>query len=278
MKRFLYIIKISLSLFFLLGSLLIYYLLFFSSKERRFSFAERTQGQNLSQKIFNVLIFQDPKFSDAYFEKSVAHNKRGNYDEGFKLLNKAVELDPKLHLGYRGWLKYHKVKDYNGCISDLKKLDSLTPNFVDAPWGDNIHYVLGLAYKGLQKNDLALLEFNKALMHDDSSFVNTNLFLHKGIICYQGEKFEEALRNFEAYRKINYNNVTPEYCYWKGKVFNALQKNDSTLILLKQSKELYLKGYKNKDIYNEVQDELYLSDIEQLLNKLNDHENTRTVN
>lgn len=243
------------------------YLLFFSDKEKRFSFAENTQGQYLSQKIFDILIFQNQDYSDAYFEKSVAHNKRGDYHEGFKLLNKAVEIDPKLHLGYRGWLKYHKLKDYKGSIDDLRRLDSLTPNFVDSPWGDNIHYVLGLSYKGLKQYDLALKEFDKNIETEkDSSWVIPNTFLYKGIIFYQKDQFNEAINNFEAYRKLNSNSLTPEYCYWKGKIFKVLKKNDSALKLLKQSKELYLKGYKNKNVYNEVQDEVYLSDIEVEIN------------
>ncbi len=252
----------------LIGITFIAYLLLLSPKEKRFSYAEHFQGKYLSQTIFDILIFQNSDYSDAYFEKSVAYNKRGEYAEGFRLLNKAVDLDPQSHLGYRGWLKYHKLKDYHGCIKDLRKLDSLTPNFVDAPWGENIHYLLGLANKGLDQNERALIEFDKALMHDDSSFVNFNLFLHKGIIYYQKEQFQDAFNNFEAYKKANYNRATPEYYYWKSKVFRALQKNDSSLYFLVQSKELYLEGYKSRDVYNELQDELYLSEIQSEINSL----------
>ena len=261
MKKIVLIIKIIFSVLFLLGIFFIYYQLFFAPKEKRFSFAEHTQGQYLSQKMFDILIFQNPNYSNAYFEKSVAFNKRGDYAKGFELLNEAVELEPKLHLGYRGWLKYHKVKDYQGSIDDLKRLDSLTPNFVDAPWGDNIHYVLGLSYKGLKQYNLALKEFDKSIETEkDSSWVNPYVFLYKGIIYNELEEYEGALKNLNVYLKQNYNN-SPDAYFHKGIAFKQLNKIDSAQNCFIKSEELFNKGYKIKDMYNEVQDELYLSDI-----------------
>ncbi|WP_077399122.1 tetratricopeptide repeat protein [Cellulophaga omnivescoria] len=270
MKRLLFIIKIIFSVLFLLGTFFICYLLFFAPKKKRFSFAEQTQGQYLSQKTFDILIFQNPNYSDAYFEKSVAFNKRGDYAKGFELLNEAVELKPKLHLGYRGWLKYHKVKDYQGSIDDLKRLDSLTPNFVDAPWGDNIHYVLGLSYKGLKQYKIALDEFDRSIETEkDSSWVNPYVFLYKGIIYNKLEKYEVAIKNLNVYLKQNYNN-SPEAYFHKGIAFKKLNDLDSSKVCFKKSIELFNKGYKIKDIYNEVQDELYLSDIIEELKYFNE--------
>ena len=261
MKRLLFIIKIIFSVLLLFEIFFICYLLFFAPKVKRFSFAEHNQGQYLSQKTFDILIFQNPNYSNAYFEKSVAFNKRGEYEKGFELLNKAVELDPKLHLGYRGWIKLRKLKDYQGCINDLKKLDSLTPNFVDAPWGENIHYLLGQSYKELKKYDLALKEFDKNLKTEkDSSWVDPNLFLYKGIIYNKLKEYEKAIRNLDVCLGQNHNN-SPEAYFHKGIAFKKLNNLDSAKICFKKSEELFNKGYKINDIYNEVQDELYFSDI-----------------
>ena len=261
MKKVLFIIKIIFSSLFIFVVLAIFYLMFFSPKEKRFVFAEHLQGKFLSQKIFDILVSQDPKYSEAYFEWSVAYNKRGDYEKGFELLDKAVELDPKLHLGYRGWLKFHKIKDYQGSINDLKRLDSLTPNFIDTPWGENIHYILGLSFKGLKKYTLALKEFDENLKTEkDSSWVDPNLFLYKGIIYIDIGDFDKAIKNFDACLNNN-NNNSPEAYFHKGIVFKQLNKMDSAKICFKKSEELFNKGYKLNDVYNEVQDELYLSDI-----------------
>ena len=234
---------------------------FFLEKEKRFKIAESYQGSYVSQAMFNILTYQYPNYSDAYFEQSVAFNKRGDYEKGFKLLNQAVELDPKLHLGYRGWLKLHKIKDYEGCIIDLHKLDSLTPNFVDAPWGDNIHHVLGLAYKGLKNYESALNEFDKNIeTESDSSWVNPNTFLYKGIIFNELGEYDKAILNFNACLDNN-DNFSVDAFFHKGISFKKLNMLDSAKVNFKKSMKLFNDGYKMKDVYNEVQDELYLTDI-----------------
>ncbi len=261
MRRIIYFLKVALSLIFLSVIVLIVYFFFFSPKEKRFLMAEHSQGLYMSQIIFDILIFQDSDDSNSYFEKSVAFNKRGDYAEGFRLLNKAVELKPDWHLGYRGWLRLVKVKDYEGSIKDLKRLDSLTPNFVDSPWSNNIHYLLGLSYKGLNEYSNALNEFDKAINSEkDSSLVNHNTYLYKGIILKGRFKYYEALKNFDACIKYNYGNSAEAY-YQKGLVYRNINKLDSAKVNFEKSLESFNKGYKHKDIYNEVLDELYLSDI-----------------
>lgn len=261
MKKILKFSKILLSIVFTILTVLIIYFFLFSSKDKRFSLAEHSQGSYFSQTLFDILIFQDKKDSNSFFEKSVAYNKRGDYSKGFELLNKAVELKPDLHLGYRGWLRLVKIKDYRGCIKDLKRLDSLTPNFTDYPWSENIYYLIGLSYKGLNLNDEALEEFDRAINSvKDSSLVNPNLFLHKGLIFKKRENYNEAILNFNTCLKFNYYN-SPEAYYQKGLVFNKINQPDSAKINFKKSLTLFNKGYTSEDKYNEVQDELYLSDI-----------------
>ncbi|MFL0082025.1 hypothetical protein V2647_10245 [Tenacibaculum maritimum] len=261
MRKALLIIKIIFSTLVIISIIGICYLMLFSSKEKRLSQASHFQGVYFSQKMFDVLIFQDSNQEDVYFEKSIPYNKRGDYAKGFKLLNKAVEINPKMHLGYRGWLRLVKLKDYKGCINDLKRLDSLTPDFVDAPWGENIHYLLGLAYKGLNINQLALIEFDKSIKSEkDTSWVNPNVFLQKGIIYNKIKDYNNALINLNVCLSLN-NYNSPEAYFHKGISFKKLNKTDSAKICFKKAEQLYNKGYKNSDIYNEVQDELYLSDI-----------------
>ncbi|WP_298501923.1 hypothetical protein [uncultured Maribacter sp.] len=80
-------------------SAVILYFIALAPKEKRFEIAGNSQGTYLSQTMFNILRFQNPDYSDAYFEQSVPFNKRGEYAKGFQLLDKAVELEPLKHLG-----------------------------------------------------------------------------------------------------------------------------------------------------------------------------------
>lgn len=269
MKKILFVSKAFLSVVFLIGIFLIFNFFLFSSKEKRYSFAEHYQGLYISQKLFDILIFQNPEDSNLYFEKSVAFNKRGEYSKGFHLLDKAVHLNPELHLGYRGWLKLVKLKDYQGSIKDLTRLDSLTPNIVDYPWANNIHFLLGISYKGLNNYNRAIQEFNKAInSQKDSSWVNHNLYLYKGIILKEQGKYTDAIANFNACLEGCYKQ-SPEAHYQKALVFKSLEKFDSAKISLNKSLELFNNGYKHKDIYNEVSNELYLSDILLAMGSLN---------
>src|SRR5690606_35142215 len=93
---------------------------------------------------YEKAIEYDQDNSDAWMERSVSFNKAGDFHKGFEYLDKAVELDPKLHLGYRGWIRLRKMRDYDKALADFDRLDSLTPNFVDA----NIDFLRGECYFG----------------------------------------------------------------------------------------------------------------------------------
>ena len=218
----------------------------------------------ISQKIFDVLISKYPSESKYYFEKSVPYNKRGNYLIGFNLLNKAVDLDAKSHLGYRGWLRLNKLKDYSGALQDFKTLDSLTPKFIDAPWGENIYYLKGICYLGLKEYTNASKEFDKYIKSEkDSSWVNPNMFLYKGIAKSKLGDHKNAKLNFIACLKYN-KNCTEAYYYYGE---NLLKKKsfDSAKLMLNSAHDLISKGIKNKDVYNEVMYEIYPSDVEEKL-------------
>ena len=119
MKIFFKILKYIISVLLLVYMVGLAYLLFLSPKEVRFNFASHLQGEYISQKVFDILIYQYPDYSDAYFEKSVPFNKRGDYAKGFELLDKAVELDPDIHLGYRGYMKLRFLRDYDAALAVL---------------------------------------------------------------------------------------------------------------------------------------------------------------
>src|SRR5882757_2487796 len=65
--------------------------------------ASMRQGSRESQEQFDRAISLCPKLAFAYFEKAVPYLKRGQLTVWKTLIDKAVELDPVLYLGYRGW-------------------------------------------------------------------------------------------------------------------------------------------------------------------------------
>ncbi|MBG7610769.1 tetratricopeptide repeat protein, partial [Polaribacter sp. BAL334] len=111
-----------------------------------------TEKSNLmvSAHQYEKAIEYDQNNSDAWMERSVSYNKSGDFKQGFEYLNKAVELNPTSHLGYRAWIRLRKIRDYDKALADFDRLDSLTPNFVDAPWGENIDFLRGECYFGIK--------------------------------------------------------------------------------------------------------------------------------
>ena len=63
----------------------------------------------------------ESKNSDDYMEYSVVKfNKAGDFHTGFIYLNKAVELNATSHLGYRGWIRLRKIRDYDNALSEAE--------------------------------------------------------------------------------------------------------------------------------------------------------------
>lgn len=269
MKTFLKVLQILFSIAFVFYTILIVYFLFFSPKEKRFQIAEGLQGTYLSQTIFDILIWQYPDFSNAYMEKSVAFNKRGEYAQGFSILNQAVDIDPSNHLGYRGWLRLVKLKDYVGAIYDLERLDSLTPDFEDYPWGENIHYLLGICYNGLGNFERAKYEYRLYFnSQKDSSYLNSMAFVYYGNILLEQDSLKEANHLFNTALKIDKYRI--EAYYSKGLYFKKINELDSANTNFKKALKLFDDGYKNQDLYNEVFQEIYKNEIEtELVNSQN---------
>src|SRR5262245_44607779 len=70
------------------------------------------QGARDSQEEFDKAIALCPKLDYAYFEKAVPYLKRGDLKSWKVMIDKAVELDPSTHLGYRAWCRYQFARDY----------------------------------------------------------------------------------------------------------------------------------------------------------------------
>ena len=70
------------------------------------------QGSRESQILFDSVVAVCPTFDVAYMEKAVPYLKRGDFATWRIWIDKAVALNPKEHLGYRGWCRYQFLRDY----------------------------------------------------------------------------------------------------------------------------------------------------------------------
>ncbi len=265
MKIFIKIIKVIFTILLFAYSIAIIYLIALAPKEKRFKIAEHSQGFYLSQTMFDILIFQNANYSDAYFEKSVAFNKRGEYAKGFELLDKAVKLDPKLHLGYRGWMKLRKLRDYENALRDFNKLDSLTPNFVDSPWGEDIDFLRGECYYGKKNYKKAIELFNRNIKNQKEDWADIHTFVYLGLCEYELGNYKKAISEFKRGLKQSENLCEAHF---------GIAKSYKELGQMDKAKEFLLKAeeniaYKRDDVYNEFLNEIYLSEILEFKQQLN---------
>ena len=264
MKKLVFVFKIVLSVVF---TVCIVYFSFqhLKSKDKiaRFKFASEHQGSLKSQEVFKELIQEFPEYSDAYFEYSVAFNKRGDFANGFKLLNKAVALNPNLHIGYRGWLRLRKLRNYDNALKDFEVYDQQTPNATDYPWGENIHYLKGECYYGKKEYVKAINEFLQALNIDQEN-ADIHNYIYLGLCYSQLNEKEEAVLQFNKVLRLY--KETCEADYYLAKIyFDTNEFEKAKAHVLQAEKNI---AYKRKDPYNEFLDEVYVSEIIALKNKI----------
>jgi tetratricopeptide (TPR) repeat protein len=229
--------------------------LYFWNKERV------KTAKDLSQKIENF----ESNDSDEYMEYSVRLNKSGDFENGFKYLNKAVELNPPSHLGYRGWIRLRKMRDYDKALIDFDRLDSLTPNFVDSPWGEGIDFLRGECYYGKKEYKKAIELFNLNIKNNKEDWVDIHTFVYLGLCEYELGNYEKAISEFK--RALNQFEYTPEPYFGMAKAYQKLGE-------IKKAKENILKAennihYKRDNVYNEFLSEIYLSEILEFKQQLN---------
>lgn len=202
--------------------------------------------------------------SKEYMEYSIRFNKAGNFEEGFKYLNKAVEMDPKAHLGYRGWIRLRKLRDYNNALLDFDRLDSLTPNFNDAPWGEEINFLRGECYYGKKDYKKATQYFLSSIKNQSEEWADVQSFVYLGLCELQLKNYENAIRHFET--GLEQSKYVSEAYFGIAKAYKNMgnpEKAKKNIILA----EKYIK-YKRDDIYNEFLNEIYVSEIIDFKHKL----------
>ncbi len=207
-----------------------------------------------NSKVIEAFESQD---SNEYMEYSVHLNKAGDFENGFKYLNKAVELDPVQHLGYRGWIRLRKIRDYDKALEDFDRLDSLTPNFVDAPWGEDIDFLRGECFYGKNQYQKAIELFSRSIKNQKEDWADVHSFVYLGLCEYELGNYEKAITEFK--RALRQTEYIPESYFGMARAYKKLgQIEQAKEYILKAEKDI---AYKREDVYNEFLNEIYLSEI-----------------
>jgi len=225
---------------------------------------ESAQGTKASQEQFDRAIELCPSFDYAYFEKAVPYLKRGDFVTWKELIDKAVELNPTRHLGYRGWCRYQFVRDYMGAIRDFEKLDSLSGHNIGYSINGDYHLNVAkaLCYKAIGQKVKALEIIEKQLSEKDYR-PWTYDYLHLGVLKMETGDTEGAIEYLK--KSIEYNDYLAEPYYYLAIIYKKKNSIEEYRVNIERAKTYYLKGYKRFDPYTQPLDKVYLADIEREL-------------
>lgn len=207
---------------------------------------------------------RDSVTAEDYRHWSVQNTKNGNYAIAINKLEKAMRLNPKEVSAYYGWVLLYYYRDYEKALKILEQNDAYTPNFPDAPMGEDIHYLKGLCYIQMKHYEKALSEFNTYINNLSAThgedFVDVYTFVQKGRCLTQLGKYNEAINSYKKAIKY-YENCTEAY-YFMGLTQLEMNENDSACLNLNTALNMINKGYKSSDTYVEYFHEIYPQQIE----------------
>lgn len=232
------------------------------------------QGTVPQQHLLIEALKFDSTNGDTWREKGVPYLKRGMAVEFEEHYKNAVQYNPTVWTGWRGYIYLFFYRDYERAISDFDMTDSITPDLVDYPQALSVDYLRALCYLQINKLDTSIALFEKHLVYErkisGEPYIMPQAYLYKGIAQFKKTDFVGALNSFESGLKLNPTNA--DLLFWKAKaISNTKGKALSLLILAEAEKQLKL-GNRNTRPYVEEFYVTYQSDIIKAREKLNNHQ------
>lgn len=211
------------------------------------------------QEFLDEAIKIDSTYDNAYKSKSIAYLKSGDFLSWKPLIDKAVELNPKMHLGYRGWCRYQFFRDYKGAIKDIERFENIIKGDVGYCQNGDYHLKIAKAicYKAIGEKDKAVKIIEDYLANNNESDLFN--FYHLGVLYFEKGDYKKALENFKNQEK---NNDLAENQYYTSLCYKKLNDNKKYQKAILKSVEMYKEGYKMVDPYTHHYDKVYLSEIE----------------
>ena len=224
------------------------------------------QGTEEFQNGIIDAIHIDSTYDEAIRELSIAYLKRGYPHEWKKRIDKAVELNPIIWQGYRGYNYLWFYRDYKRAIADFDATDTLNPNFIDQPQGHSVDYWRGIAYLGLKDYKNSLHYFNKYIDTETKEWgediVEVTGFLYRGIALYDTGKYDKALEDFDKLLKYN-RGQSADSKYYKALILKNTEPSNAKSLIASAIVD-FKNGYYNQRPYVETLRQIYLEDLENL--------------
>lgn len=220
-------------------------------------------GSPQSQYYLEKSLKADPTYARAWNQMAQPHLRKGEFAKGFKMLDEAVRLNKLEFIGLRGCAKLYYLHDSDGALKDLIELDSMTPNFTDAPWGKDIYYHMGIAEKLKGNLNGALNYFDFSISNTTKErgedWVDVKVFLYRGLVHMEVGNYELALKDFD--KGILYFDKFTEAYFYKGQCYIKLNDRVKACEYFNKAKYYFEAGYTYSNQMYAMTEEVLFDDI-----------------
>lgn len=191
-----------------------------------------------------------PNDAELWREVATSHFKAGEYAPAITYINKAVELDPKSWLGYRGFMKCIFMKDYANAIQDFKQAIDLKNGYYQMDHA--YHFYIAISYLKINQLDSAdrYMAQSLALQKSQGSASGHHLdWFYWGLIKHQQKDYNKAIEYYDI--ALAQFSQFPDPLYYKALILRQKKKQNEAVELLEKATEALKIGYKiNED--NEI--------------------------
>lgn len=205
------------------------------------------KNQQAALADYDRSIALDPKWAQAYRDRSWLYKDMNQAEKRLADLNKAIELDPKWATPYkdRGWY-YKERKLLDQALADFNKAVELSPQWMDAVVDR------GIVYQEMKQFDKALADYNHAIKLDPKSakpwsngaslgidlrdyaavikFANEAIlrdpanmpaYNNRAFAHYHLKNFDQALQDYN--KSLSLNPTTQQSLFWRARTHTDLK-------------------------------------------------------
>lgn len=183
----------------------------------------------------DTLLHFFPDNPEIWQQRAIPLFKSGKYEIGIKYLNKAVELDKKEYIAYRGFINCIFLKQHSQSIQDFKEAIALKGEGyeIDHPFA----FYIGLNYLQMNQLDSAKYYLERSMEIERRSksenFLSPTNWFYLGIVAYEQEKWQDALSYFD--KALHLYSSFPEVKYFKALILNKLEQKELAITLLEEA-------------------------------------------
>ena len=177
-------------------------------------------------------------------QKAMPYFKCRKYQVGMQYLDKAVALNPKENLGYRGFIKCIFSKNYADAIIDFA--NAITINGNKTEMEHPYSFYIGISFLQLNQYDSAINYFNKTVEAESpigsSPIVHFMDWFYLGIANYELKNYTEAIAFFDK-DLLHYSSFS-EAKFYKAVCLHKLHiKKEEAMLLFEEAATDFKKGY-----------------------------------